>query len=246
MRFLIGIDDTDNLESRGTGFLARDLGTALAMRPGVRLLEVTRHQLLVSPSIAYTSHNSSACLVLDAELKDGRVLELDCRSYLLHNSAAGADAGMAVAEFTQIPREIIDWGSRAKYQVLDRRAAIDLARAWNIAAAGLTGDGSGIIGALAALGLRTGGSDGRFLWLPGLRDLTGVYTLTQLLDRCSFGRVETLRGRTPRFDDRIDVGDWARPILRGGTSVLLVEENPDHEHSDWRILEKSRIKQLSE
>ena len=30
MRYLIGIDDTDNLESRGTGFRDRCLGAALA------------------------------------------------------------------------------------------------------------------------------------------------------------------------------------------------------------------------
>ncbi len=246
MRFLIGIDDTDNIDSQGTGHLARDLGMELQKHPGVRLLEITRHQLLVSPSIAYTSHNSSACLVVDAEAGDRSTIELDCRSYLLHYSAAGADAGMAMAEFTRVPRDVVDWGNRAKREVLDRRSALELARSTNIAAAGLTGDGGGVIGALAALGLRTGGADGRFLWLPGLRELSGVYTLTQLLDRCSFGRVETMRGRTPRFEDCIDVGDWVRPILRSGTSVLLVEENPDHERSDWRVLEKSRIKQLSE
>ena len=30
MRFLVGIDDTDNLESRGTGHRARQLSEALA------------------------------------------------------------------------------------------------------------------------------------------------------------------------------------------------------------------------
>lgn len=246
MRFLIGIDDTDNSNSRGTGNLARELGSLLQRVPGVRLLEITRHQLLISPLILYTSHNGCICLAVDAESRDGRELELECRSFLLHNSASGANAGMALVEFSEVPGEIIEWGSLAKRQVLDRRSALDLARRCKIGAAGLTGDGRGVIGALAALGLRAGGSDGRFLWLPGLLELSGVLTLTQLLDQCSFGRVETLRGRTPRFEDTIDVGEWARPILRGGSSVLLVEENPDHQRSDWRVLEKSRIKQLSE
>lgn len=246
MRFLIGIDDTDNRESRGTGHLARELGMVLQEQTGVHLLEITRHQLWVNPLISYTSRNSSACLVVEGDQASRRVIELECRSYLLHHGAAGANAGMALAEFSQISPEISAWGVQAKHQALESRSALDLARRQHVSAAGLTGDSSGVIGALAALGLHAGGSDGRYLWLPGLLELSGVYTLTQLLDQCSFGRVETLRGRTPHFEDRIDVGDWVRPLLRGGRSVLLVEENPDHKQSDWRILEKSRIQQLSE
>ncbi len=54
--WLIGIDDTDNLESRGTGFRARQLAQQLQQRGLARLRGVTRHQLFVSPEIPYTSH----------------------------------------------------------------------------------------------------------------------------------------------------------------------------------------------
>ena len=39
MRYLIGVDDTDNLESRGTGFRARCLGVDLAMTTNAILLD---------------------------------------------------------------------------------------------------------------------------------------------------------------------------------------------------------------
>jgi hypothetical protein len=60
--YLIGIDDTDNLESRGTGHHARRLGAFLQTEAMAGLLDVTRHQLFVDPRIPYTSHNSSLCL----------------------------------------------------------------------------------------------------------------------------------------------------------------------------------------
>ena len=56
---LIGLDDTDNAVSRGTGYLARTLLGELARR-GCRPIGVTRHQLLLDARIPYTSHNSSA------------------------------------------------------------------------------------------------------------------------------------------------------------------------------------------
>ena len=59
---LIGIDDTDNLETRGTGFRARQLASGLQASALATTHGITRHQLLVDPRIPYTSHNSSACL----------------------------------------------------------------------------------------------------------------------------------------------------------------------------------------
>ena len=67
MYYYIGIDDTDNLESRGTGHRARQLGTGLQNAGIARLISITRHQLLVHKDIPYTSHNSSACLLIECE-----------------------------------------------------------------------------------------------------------------------------------------------------------------------------------
>ena len=62
-RWLIGLDDTDNLESRGTGFKARQMAEHLERsQTGLIATSITRHQLLVDPRIPYTSHNSSACI----------------------------------------------------------------------------------------------------------------------------------------------------------------------------------------
>jgi hypothetical protein len=68
MTVFIGLDDTDNLESRGTGWLARDIAAELSADYPV--VGVTRHQLLVDPRVPYTSHNSSAAITLDV---DGQV-----------------------------------------------------------------------------------------------------------------------------------------------------------------------------
>jgi len=58
----IGLDDTDALESRGTGYLARQIAAALATDYPV--LGVTRHQLLRDPRVPCTRNNSSAAIAL--------------------------------------------------------------------------------------------------------------------------------------------------------------------------------------
>ena len=52
----IGMDDTDNKTSRGTGRLARAVAATLSEQ--LEVWGVTRHQLLVDPRVPYTSHNS--------------------------------------------------------------------------------------------------------------------------------------------------------------------------------------------
>src|SRR5512145_396199 len=97
MRYLIGIDDTDNLESRGTGHRVRQMADYLVEIGLVLPLGITRHQLLVDPQIPYTSHNSSACLSVETDEKRIGTLWEACRDYLLAECAPGSDAGLCLA-----------------------------------------------------------------------------------------------------------------------------------------------------
>lgn len=243
MRFLIGIDDTDNLESRGTGFCARQLGRTLSEH-GIEMRGISRHQLLVDPRIPYTSHNSSACL--DAECEASRRDELVqlCREFLLQAAAPGSDVGLCVADWAQITQSVVKFGERAKMQILSMSEASALADAQGFRLEGLTGTHGGIIGSLAAVGLRVGGNDGRVLWLPGLRETVGILTVAQLRDELQIERIETEAGRIATPLARVNVGDWFRPILRGGGIALIVEET-DHAEYDFITAPKERIKQLS-
>lgn len=255
MRFLVGIDDTDNLESRGTGYRARQLAAALAHR-GMAPRGVTRHQLLVDPRIPYTSHNSSACIELEAsDNRLGEVVAI-CREFLLEESAPGSDAGLCVAELQEsgaagrafaVPHleEIVDFGRRAKRTVVTAAEAERLAAARRLHLEGLTGTRIGVIGALAAVGLRAGADDGRFLWMPRLRDLSGVHTAASLRETLGLDAIETEQGRAVAGGDRIDLGEWPRPLLRHGRSVLLVQEAGCEDY-EWVVTAKERIKQLSE
>jgi len=242
-QWLVGIDDTDNLDSRGTGHRARQLGDLLTAA-GISTLGITRHQLLVDPRIPYTSHNSSACLDVACGLeREGDLVEL-CREFLLRESAPGSDAGLCVARWEQAGQNVLAFGQRAKIDVLVAGEAETLARASSIHLEGLTGTRIGVIGALAGVGLRAGGNDGRFLWLPGLRELRGVFQAAALARQLGLDGIETEGGQAARPDDRIRFGEWARPIPRKGRVVLLVEAAAD-EDCEWAVISKTRIKELS-
>ena len=243
MRYLIGIDDTDNLESRGTGFRARQLLQRLAEAGCAQPRGITRHQLFVHPGIPYTSHNSSACL--DVEAEDDAIGSLAdfCRDYLASESAPGSDAGLCIAPYARVADAMVDFGRSAKRTILTREQARELAAGHGAFLEGVTGDHMGVIGALSAVGLRRGGHDGRFIWLRGVRELAGVETAGRLLEMTGIDSVETVDGRTVPREADICVDPWPRPVLLHGRAVLLTQEARDKNAGyRWELLSKETIR----
>ncbi len=218
----LGIDDTDNHLSGGTGRVARTLAAGLRAE-GWSVRGVTRHQLLKDPRVPYTSNNSSNVihvLTSPAQVRSSPrdAIESFVRATLPALCLEGSDPGYAVltAPFRNHP-----FGRWAQENVLSKRMALDLAAEEGIAIGELDGTGDGVVGALAGVLLAAGGSDGRFVDLGLLRFLEGDCTAQQLLDagaqdlfglsgeRVTAGVIET-QGRV-------------RPLLRGGRAVLFLE-----------------------
>ncbi|MCC6706539.1 MAG: hypothetical protein IT492_03165 [Gammaproteobacteria bacterium] len=241
---LIGIDDTDNLDTRGTGYRARTLAQGLADAELADILGITRHQLLVDPRIPYTSHNSSACLQVSARapLAD---IHTYCRQFLLEVAAVGADIGLCIASVAAAAR-VIDYGLRAKVEVLNRDIARATAAEADILLEGLTGTHGGIIGSLAGVGLYVQGDDGRYIWLPRIRELaTSTLTVSALRDASGLQDVLEFdgerEGAAAPAEAVIDLGGWARPVRVAGRSALFVEKQVNGS-VDYVVADKQRIK----
>lgn len=246
MRFLIGLDDTDNPTASSTGLLAQRLGIQLQENGLGRLDAITRHQLLLSTQIPHTSDNSAICVTFEADTNRRTELETACRSFILREYSSGANAGFAMTSWSQITAEVSTWARTAKTRVLQRNEALQIGREANIAIAGLTGNGTGIVGALAAIGLRYRGQDGRFLWIPNLNMLIGNPTAAEILETAPIDRIESLRGRLPRPDDKIEMGKWIRPVLREGLCVLMVEEEHSNPSFEWHLLGMEEVRKISD
>lgn len=245
MRLLIAIDDTDNLESRGTGWRSRQLARLLELEGGANAISVTRHQLLVHPNIPYTSHNSSACLEIESSDKQ-KMIDLS-RDFLLKESAEGSDAGLCVIDKSSVHPEIETWGKRAKMEVLTMTEAYDLAKKHGLFLEGLTGEKTGIIGSMAGVGLHSDGNDGRFLLLGkvDLREYKGIMTAVDLKKMSGIDEIREKEKNIFASDfERIDLGDWMRPILINKKAVLFVEHTLST-NCEWKVANKTLLKQLS-
>lgn len=246
MRILIGLDGTDNPEGQGTGYMARQLGKLLLSTEMAIVESITRHQLLISPDIHYTSHNSSICLTLSAESKHLDKLGDVCRTFLTRESAIGSDSGLCIAEWDAVGSAIQNFGRRATQQVMSQEDTIYPTDAFGIILERIAGNGNGIIGALAGVGLRAGGRHGRFIWLPGLKKLNGEYTPCELKQSAQIDEVRQLSGLLVPSTAKIRLNSSMRPILHDGRAVLFVEGVKINEKTEWRIPSEETIKQLSD
>ncbi len=241
---LLGIDDTDDASSRGTGYQARQLGRRLHEGGIAEFHAVTRHQLLVDPRIDYTSRNSSACLVLELTKNDITSLLDFTRLELKSQCAPDSDVGISLAMRTAIDGEIQEFGRTAKQEVLSINQARDLAQQKEIHLEGIMGTGAGVIGALAAIGLHASGNDGRVIWLPKLRELEGTFTVDELSKLLEVD-VMTVSGKALPPSAEIVTEDWMRPVLREGRAILLAEEIINGGNR-WRLADKPTVKALSD
>ena len=226
--WLIGIDDTDMPGTRGTGRLARMLSAELAAR-GVKLLGVTRHQLLLHPDVPYTSHNSCACVAV--EIADGRGLFDWICGFVAENSPQGADPGVCMIRAEKVGACVIEFGCRAQCELVALSEARDLGATEACLHAGLGGTNDGMIGSLAAVGLRASGADGRFIELGKIRDIQGRTQVRILLD-AGIDALCCEDAEKPESADWVETFGWVRPRLYNGCAVLFVKRDAEN-GADW-------------
>jgi len=244
VHYFIGIDDTDDVVGPGTGHRARALGGFIATDNRGELAGITRHQLLVAPGVPYTSHNSSACLAVTWHGAAEALANL-CRGYLVDDAAPGSDVGLCIVPAKDVGESIQFFGHRAKCEIVDMAEAFALAAGRGILLEGLTGTRCGVIGALSAVGLRATGGDGRFIWLRGARELSGIYARGWLCAETGIDEVATLDGTVVPEDATVNVGNWVRPVLRNWRATLLVESADGTADGRWRCVSRDVVKACS-
>ena len=238
MNLLIAIDDTDNDVSIGTGRLARLLAGELERKRLGSRTSVTRHQLLMHSDIPYTSHNSCACIEMEAADHNVKEIAEFAKGFLFENYHEGANPGLCVVAQGAVPEKLGWFGYRVQREVIAIEEARTLGEKLGLLAWWHGETGRGCIGAMAGVGLRSSGMDGRFIALEGIRELRGTITVGALLGASGIKQVMSVSGKALQHDEIIDTQDWVRPTLCEGQPVLFVRE----EESVWRSAEKRKRK----
>jgi hypothetical protein len=244
MKVLLAVDDTDNLESIGTGHLAEAIAQDVEKNGWGKRSYITRHQLFVHPSVPYTSHNSSMCFTADIDSACIDLLIDHAARFLEKASAPGSDPGLcvAVADRLEESEELVAFAQRTKQTVVKKGEAQALARRLGIHLSEHGGTGGGVIGALAAVGLRLSGNDGRVRGHLQIDSVNGVAKVRDICAHPDVGSVQTLEGETLREEEAVLLSGWkVKAVLQGGGPVLLVVPS-ESDGPRWRTCSKEILK----
>ncbi|MBF7097311.1 hypothetical protein [Alkalibacter mobilis] len=246
MNALICIDDTDNLDSIGTGELLEKLCFELKIKSLASAGFVSRHQLYVHEDIPYTSHNSSMCAKLETSWESWDQVVGFCENYLERNAAKGSDPGLCFVQTDMISdsakQELISFGKSAKETVLHKKAAYDLASIYGkeIHLSEHGGTGGGVIGALAGCGLRLYGSDGRLKGKIKPEDSQGIWPAGEICEKYGFSRLITDDYSDIDPKDPVALIPEIKPILWEHEPVVMVEAWNDS-RAPWKIISKNDL-----
>jgi len=230
MKLLICIDDTDNLDSIGTGQLLENLCADLEGRGLGRGGFVTRHQLLLHEAIEYTSHNSSMCC--EVETDDAAALTEAARAYLAANSAPGSDPGLCILRLCPGTDYggLTAFGHRAQTEVLKKEDAYDVAARFpeTLSLSEHGGTGDGVIGALAGVGLRLSGSDGRIKGKLRPMSEREVLTAEQFCERYGVEQIVTESSEPLEGGAKILFSEPTKAVLLDHKVTLVVLRDGDN------------------
>ncbi len=248
MKILISIDDTDNLDSPGSGQAAEKLAEELQDLGLAECSNITRHQLYVHADIPYTSHNSAMCFFASTDEAHVDTIIRFSEEFLKKESAVGSDPGLcvAVADSRLDTETLIAFGLTAKKSILTKQDAYGLANQLGVHLSEHGGTGGGVIGALAAIGLRLQGNDGRFRgWYHfGKAGETSTYA-----DMCAHDHVDSVidvDGDLLAKDALVIFAeDTVKTVLLGGAQVIPVARLTDAMNGAmWTTLSKKEVKRF--
>lgn len=227
-KLFIAIDDTDELGYHtSTGKICEDISIALSQKYNTMVSRVTRHQLLFSDKIPYTSHNSSMCFEIYLNKAEQIEAFEYAKNYIRQKSAPSSDPGICMVFEDEIvdKKGLIFYGFSAKEIVLTKSVAYETAQKHNLLLKELGGSGLGIIGALAGVALRLYGSDGR---VKGkFRVDKDRLTVKELVKRLSIDDVMTVDGKNLADEAIVITENELKMVYINHRLVLLVKKDGD-------------------
>ena len=240
--WLVCIDDTDDIGTKGTGEIAEEIAELLSDNHLSRCAFVTRHQLYVHPDIPYTSHNSAMCFQVRTTKTQDEILTI-ATAHLRSQSAAASDPGLGLLDLHRpLDREaLIAFGEQAKVEVKTKAQAYSLAEDLGIHLSEHGGTGQGVIGALAGLGLRLQGSDGRIkgqFKLPGLEVGEVSLSVAEVIELTGVDRVLSDSGEQLCFKTPLYLSGKVKAVYRDHQVSLLVYQD----QGCWRNARKQQLK----
>lgn len=222
-KFTIGIDDTGYSDQHLTTKLMRNWLSQMVEQSLIHSEGITRHQLFESEKISSSYKNRSLAFTFNTSQS---IFEIEDQLIDFIRTASSPHANPAIAILSRHSDSLhaLAFGRRCKNELLKLSDSEQYASESNVLLRGLGGNRNGMIGALAAVGLRAGGDDGIFVYINGLEYLTGDQSAGDIRNNSALQHiVDISSGEELDRDDMIKIDSYLRPKLINGDPTQYVQ-----------------------
>jgi len=236
LEIIVGIDDSRQLDGYKAGETASLLARAIEDRGWGKSKIPSRHRLYPNPVIGYKKHNTARSFSADIDEQYLNPFISYACTMIKSNVASGCNAGLAVVVPERMVNhdDLISYAYRVKEEQVSKEECMQLAQCPGIYLFELSGDGRGVIGALAAAGLRLTGNDGQFRGKLKLGH--GDYyvaTVKEIIDKTYVPQVKRMDFVRLEDDETVRMGEKVKVVLLDNLYTLMVFPT-DLESPKWQ------------
>lgn len=225
MKIFVAIDDSRQLDGGKAGETASLLGKFIEENGWGRSSIPSRHRLYPHPDTACKKHNTARSFLADiGEQYLADFIDYACR-LVRSTGTPDSNAGLAVAipELMENPDELIEYAYRVKEGLVSKDEALKFKNKPGLYLFELNGSGRGIIGALAAAGLRITGNDGQFR--GKLQIGTGedyIASVKEIIDKSYVEQVKNMDFENISDSEYVRMGEKVKIVLLDNKYTLMV------------------------
>lgn len=236
MKIYIAIDDTRCLDGGGAGKMTASLSGVITDNKWGSCQMTSRHRLYPNPVTGCKKHNTARCFPACID-EDYLPVFIEYACKIIKTSAApGSNAGLAIV----IPALLEDvdalreYSYKVKEDLVDKEQTLAMGRNPGIFLFELSGNGNGIIGALAAAGLRSTGNDGQIRGQLKIGSGEGsIVTVQEILDNTYVKQVKSMTFETLVPDETIRLGEKVKVVVLDHQYTLMVFP-AEREYPKWQ------------
>jgi len=243
MKIFVALDDSRQLDGAKAGETASILTRFIEENGWGKCAIPSRHRLYSHPDTGCKKHNTARSFSADiAEEYLADFIDYAC-NLIKSTGALDCNTGLAVAvpELMENTDDLIDYAYRVKEEIVNKAEALGFAKKPGIYLFELSGNGQGIIGALAGAGLRITGNDGQFR--GKLHIGTGedyIATVKEIVNESYVQQVKNMDFENLGDDECVRMGEKVKIVLLDNKYTLMVFptdiENPKWQTSTTHML----------
>lgn len=236
MKIYVAIDDSRQLDGGKAGETAFLLGKYIEKRGWGKSAIPSRHRLYPNPATGCKKHNTARSLAADIDEQHlADFIDYAC-TLVKSTGTPDSNAGLVIAipELMDNPGELVQYAYQVKEEMIGKEEALKLVDRPGLYVFELNGSGNGIIGALAAAGLRMTGNDGQFrgkLQVGSGEDY--IARVREIIDETYVEQVKNMNFETLHDDEYVRMGEKVKVVLLDNQYTLMVFST-DIDHPKWQ------------